>query len=287
MTADRTGRRNGAAAALTLAAGLALLALGGCETSIAKVQEPAAGLYTEGTMLEDQGFYSEAVTKFQQVVEENPGTLLGSHGYLRLAELYAKQEKWVEADTNYRLFLTYNATSHLTSYVLYRLLYVNHQRSYTGLIFREREIDRDMEPNRRLILEYKRFFLLYPNSVYTEETLPFYVGARQTLARYEEMVGDFYFDRSQYNAAAHRYYYLLLHHPEFTGSDRVLDKLVRAYRENQQPGLAAEMDRIRRARGGQAPPGAAPESPADVGRTAPGAAGADLTQTGGPPPALP
>ena len=72
-------------------------------------------LYLQAQSLSDQGLYSDAIEKFNKLVEQNPGTLLASFSYLKLAEINEKQEKWEEAESNYRLFLTLHRDSDLTS----------------------------------------------------------------------------------------------------------------------------------------------------------------------------
>jgi outer membrane protein assembly factor BamD len=161
-----------------------------------------------------------------------------------MAELYSRQEDWLQAETNYRLFLSANSNSHLNAYVLYRLLIMNDKKSYTGLFFPEREIDRDMEPSKQIILEYKRFYLLYPQSVYAPDVVPIYRAARRTLALHELIVADFYLRREEYNAAAARYLYVLRNFPEQPDPQYSLRRLIEAYRKDQQPDLAAEMQRI-------------------------------------------
>lgn len=224
---------------LTLALGVA-----GCADTTSTVQVPGRILYFEAETLIDTGLPSEAVTKYQTVIDENPGTRLAAFAHLKIGDAQSLAGNWREADTAYRLFLLSNPNSELTPYVLYRLLIVNHEQSFTGVIFREREFDRDMAPNRRIILEYKRFFLLYPDSVYRDEILPIYQSARRTLADHEQMVGDFYADRGQYNAAAYRYEYLLRHFPEYPDTRQVVRKLIAAYQANQQPRAAEEMTRV-------------------------------------------
>jgi outer membrane protein assembly factor BamD len=227
---------------------LAALALGACESSGPKVQTPARLLYLEGQSLADQGLYSEAVAKFQDVADQNPGTLLGSFAYLQIAELRGEQEDWVPAETNYRLFLNANQQSHLTPYVLYKLVKVNLARSYTGVLFAAREIDRDVQPNRQIILEYQRFFFLYPTSVFLDEVRGYALSARETLAEHERMVGDWYFRRGHYHAAAARYVYLLRNYPTYPHAEEVVARLIVAYRRNLQPDLADELERVRTAR---------------------------------------
>jgi outer membrane protein assembly factor BamD len=219
-------------------------ALGGACSNTNEGQQPARMVFQEAQALEDTALYTEAIEKFKKVASENPGTRMGGFAYLHLAELYSKQEDWLQAETNYRLFLSANSNSHLNAYVLYRLLKVNDQKAYTGLIFPERENDRDMEPNKQIITEYKRFYLLYPQSIYAPEVVPIYRTARRTLAEHEVIVADFYVRHGEYNSAAGRYLYVLRNFPELANPEYVLRRLIEAYRKDQQGNLADEMQRI-------------------------------------------
>ena len=227
------------AAGLALALGLALL--GGCADSTLEQQDPARILYFQAEALVNQGLNSDAITKLQNITAQYPGTRLAGFAYLKLADIYSVQENWADAESNYRLYLAANPGSHLTSYALYRLLDVNDRNTYTGLFFKEREVDRGTTPNTKIILDYKRFLLLYPNSVYLPQIEHIYFDARSTLARHELGVGDFYYRRGQYNAAVGRYWYLLRNYPEYPQAKAVLGKLIWAYRRNQQPEQAKEM----------------------------------------------
>jgi len=228
--------------------------LGGCQTTNELTQTPEWLLFIEAEDVENQGLYSDAITKYQQLIKENPGTRLSTYSHLRIAELQVKLEKWKDADTSYRSFLTFQPKSTLTPFVLYRLLQANHEQSYTGIFFKEREVDRDMAPNRNIILEYKRFLLLFPDSAYLEEVTPFYGAAQETLAESELMVGNYYFDHEQYNAAIGRYMFLLRNYPLFPKNRDVVQRLIEAYRHNNQPDLADEMSRIEAQRFGSQPP---------------------------------
>jgi len=223
---------------------VAALALGACEAPKPKVKMPARLLYLQGQSLMDQDLYSEAITKFQAVVDQNPGTLLGTYAYLQIADLHSRKGDWGKAETNYRLFLAGDQNTHLTPYVLYKLAQANHEESYTGILFPSREVDRDQSANKRIIQEYRRFFFLYPNSIFLPQVRSFARDARQTLAEHERQVGDFYFDRELYGAAASRYLYLLRNYPDYPRANQVLQRLILTYRRNQQPDLADEMERL-------------------------------------------
>lgn len=235
--------RRGCTAAACAALSAALIGCSGSSSGSDKTLEPGRAVFQDGQLLEDQGLFSEAIDKFKKVSTENQGTRLSSFAYLRLAELYSRQEDWLQAETNYRLFLSANSNSHLNAYVLYRLLQVNDKKSYTGLMFPEREVDRDMEPNRQIITEYKRFYLLYPQSMYTPEVTPIYKAARRSLAQHEILVADFYLRHGEFNAAATRYLYALRNFPELGDPEYALRQLIFAYRKDQQPDLADEMQR--------------------------------------------
>ncbi|MBI3992405.1 MAG: outer membrane protein assembly factor BamD [Candidatus Lambdaproteobacteria bacterium] len=229
--------------------GLALLGLallGGCADTSLELQDPARILYFEAEALENQGLHSDAIAKLQNITAQYPGTRLAAFAFLKLADIYALQESWADAEAHYRQYLAANPGSHLTSYTLFRLLDVNDRNTYTGLFFKEREVDRGTSPNKKIILDYKRFLLLYPNSVYLPQIEHIYLDARATLASHELQVGDFYYKRGQYNAAVGRYWYLLRTYPEYPYPEAVLSRLIRAYRRNQQPEQAQEMFSIYR-----------------------------------------
>jgi len=221
-----------------------LTVFAGCSGDKKITRMPPRLLYADAESLVNQSLFSEAIEKFEQITREHPGTRLAAFAYLQLAEIYSRDEKWKEAETNYRIFLNLNRNTPFTPYLIYRLLKVNHENSFVGTIFKEREFDRDMEPNRKIILEYKRFFLLYPKSIYLKEITPFYRAANESLAQHELMVADFYSERGQHNAAIGRYLFLLRNFPEFSKNREALRKLIESYRKNNEPEHAEEMARI-------------------------------------------
>ena len=249
-------------ALLCLPALLAALALAACEAPKPKMKTPARLLYYQAQALMDQELYTDASTKFQEVADQNQGSLLGSFAYLGLADVYSRQEEWVKAETNYRLFLGANQTTHLTPFVLYSLVKVNRQRSFTGVLFPTREVDRDQSPNRQIIQEYNRFFFLYPESVFLDEVRGYALDAELTLAEHERQVADFYYGRGHYHAAAGRYLYLLRSYPSYPDTPGVLRRLVQTYRYNQQPDEAAEMERLLQGLTGAATQASAAATPA-------------------------
>lgn len=208
--------------------------------------------YQKALMAYEDELFKEAQTGFEKIIEQNPGTRFASQSYLKLGDLHFQTTEWEKSETNYRLFLTLNPNSLLTPYVLNRLIELNYKRNFQGLFVENRDFERDMEPNRRIIQEYQRFFFLYPNSAYLQESKEYLRQARNDLAEYEFLVGNFYFERQAYTAAISRYLYLLKNFPEYTNTEAVGLKLLSAYEANQQPHLASEMKKAMGVRFNQA-----------------------------------
>ena len=223
---------------------LLLLVLQGCGEEVKKMRVPAVELYQEAFVAFEDEYYQEAEKKFQDLVDEHPNTQLATLAYLKMGDLNFKRSKWEDAEVNYRMFLTLNPQSHLTPYVLNRIIALNFEKNYYGIFFPSRNFDRNMEPNRTILKEFRRFFLLYPQSPYLEEIREYQLKARAELAEHEFLVGDFYFRGKLYTSAAERYLYLLQNSPEFPRTEEVARKLIQAYRLNGEPLLANEMEEV-------------------------------------------
>ena len=221
-----------------------LFLLAACKDNEDQIRIPARELYNTAFMAYEDELYQEAEDKFKKLTEEHPGTRLATLAYLKMGDLNFQRGKWDEAESAYRLFLTLNPNSHLTPYVLNRLIALNYNQNVGGLIFKERSYDRDMEPNRKIIQEYQRFVLMYPQNVYRSEVYEYLLKARSDLAEYEFLVGNFYFKNEAYNSAIQRYLYLLKNYPEYPKTEEVGAKLIQAYYKNQQPYLAQEMEKV-------------------------------------------
>ena len=145
---------------------------------------------------------------------------------------------------SYRQFLLLNRRSHLTPYVLNRLIALNYEKNHYGVFFKSRDYDRNMEPNRTLIKEYQRFYLLFPKSPYLEEVKEYHSRVIFDLAKNELNVANYYFNKQAYHSAIGRYLYLLKNYPDFPQTTNVAERLIEAYRLNQQPELADEMQSV-------------------------------------------
>ncbi len=219
--------------------------LSGCtETANTQVRVPAAELYYKAMVAYEDEFYQEALKQFEILISDFEGSRLATLAQLKMGDLHFVQHKWAEAETNYRQYLLLNPRSHLTPYVLNRLIALNYERNLYGVFIKTRDYDRNMEPNRKLIQEYNRFYLLYPQSPYLLDVRDYRRKVRDDLAEYELFVAEYYFELEAYHSAIARYLYLLKNYPEFQRTQHVAERLIEAYKRNQQPVLASEMQNV-------------------------------------------
>lgn len=209
-----------------------------------QIRLPSTELYHQAMVSIEDEYYNEALKNFEILVEEHAGTRLATLAHLKMGDIYFIQSKWEESETSYRQFLLLNQRSHLTPYVLNRLIALNYERNHYGIFFKSRDYDRNMEPNRTLIKEYQRFYLLFPKSPYLEQVKEYHSRAMSDLAEHELNVANYYFDKQSYHSAIGRYLYLLKNYPGFPRTANVAERLIEAYRLNRQPELADEMQRV-------------------------------------------
>ena len=216
----------------------------GCSNKSENVRAPANELYQKGMMALNDSIKADAEKYFKKITVEHPGTRLATLAYLKIGDLNYESKQWNEAETNYRLYLTLSPKSQLVPYVIHKLISLNYERNLRGLFFKERRNDVDMEPNRKIVQEYQRFFLLYPQNAYLEEVQDYLLKARAALADYEFLVGNYYLEADFYGSAISRYLHLLKHYPEYPKTEQVGVQLMTAYRLNQQANLAEEVQKV-------------------------------------------
>jgi len=221
---------------------LVILALLGCSSKIPETKEEK---YDAAIQFMDRGSYSLAMPLFQEVIDENPGTRFAAYSYLKLgdANLLSGDSNFDEAETNYRIFLNYSSHSHLVPYVLSRLIEVNYKRNVSTIFGNEYAYSRDPHHFKKIITEYQRFYLLFPDSLYLDEAKEYLNKSIEALAEHEFIIGNWYFNNSLYTPAIARYIYILSNYPNFERKNKVVEKLIIAYRRNQQPIEADELER--------------------------------------------
>ena len=110
-----------------------------------QIRLPSTELYHQAMVSIEDEYYNEALKNFEILVDEHAGTRLATLAHLKMGDIYFIQSKWEESETRYRQFLLLNQRSHLTPYVLNRLIALNYERNHYGIFFKSRDYDRNME----------------------------------------------------------------------------------------------------------------------------------------------
>lgn len=191
----------------------------------------------------DKGMFGTAIPLLDTIINQNPGTRFAIYSYLKKGDalMDSSTAKLDEAETNYRIFLSLSAHSHLVPYVINRLIELNFKKKQSSIFGRDYNYSRDPERFKKVISEYQRFFLLYPNSFYLADAKEYLTLSNEALAEHELIIGDWYYENGLFASAIARYSYIINHYPNYRNTDKIVKKLIDAYDKNQQPQLANEL----------------------------------------------
>lgn len=186
-------------AALSLAAVLAACSIfgGKDEDSVAMPDIPADKLYNEGLFYLNDGKYSTAAEKFEEVDKQHPYTEWARKALVLNAYSHYAQGDYDEAITNARRYLTLHPGSEDAAYAQYILA-----MSYYNEI---PDISRDQQRTRRALLALQEISDKYPKSEYAEPARQRIVVARDQLAGKEMDVGRYYLNQRNYIGAINRF----------------------------------------------------------------------------------
>ena len=158
--------------------------------------------------------FENARKEYQEIQEKSPDKSYDAALMLRIADTYFGEEKYEEALVEYRAFLNFHPVNKDAVYAQYQIAMCSFKQVST--------IDRDPEPTRIALREFRILLEKYPNSAYQEQAAKNISICLDRLSEYELYVGNFYYKKRAYKAAIGR-----------------LDALLRDY-----PGSSAEKDAL-------------------------------------------
>lgn len=103
---------------------------------------------------------------------------------------------------------------------------------------------RDTEPTRQAYQDYINLIQRFPNSEYAEDAKLRLVRLRNSLARHEMQVAEFYVEREAWLAASKRAQYVLENYPQTPSSQRALQIMAKAYQALKLDTAAAEVKQV-------------------------------------------
>lgn len=213
--------------------------LGGCSTTTIEDDSPPEAQYAEGERLLKKGRYLEASERFRILKNRHPYSIYAALAALRIGDTYFEEESFIEAASAYKVFLELYPKNPQAPYALFRMGESNYKQVPDS-------IDRDLDAASSGITAFQRLQKDFPSCEYVGKAQSMERELRSKLSDKEEYVGDFYFKREDYNAAAGRYRYILKEFPEMGKNERTLYRLALSYEKMGDKEKALEaLDRLR------------------------------------------
>jgi len=142
---------------------------------------------------------------------------------MKRAESFFDKESYAEAIVEYKHFLDLHRNHILAPYAQYKIG-VSHFKQF-------RTVDRDPEPLNQSIQNFEKLIQDFPASRYETEAKQTILTCKEQLAQRHLMVGQFYFRRGSYLAAAHRFEKVIKEYPELESAGDAMFHLAKTYQD--------------------------------------------------------
>ena len=197
-----------AALVCSLAVGLCLIAGPGCSST--PKASSTGGKAVNGT--DEQIFIGDSIEK-----NYDPNVIM------KRGEAFFDKEEYAEAIVEYQHFLELHRIHVLAPYAQYRL-----GESHFKMA---KSIDRDPEPIHKAIAAYEKLRREFPGNRYDAQAIKKIQECHDWLAQTHLFVGQFYYRRGSYLAAAHRFEQIIKQYPDKTVAPDALYFLAMSYKE--------------------------------------------------------
>jgi outer membrane protein assembly factor BamD len=142
---------------------------------------------------------------------------------MKRGEAYFEKEEYAEALVEYKHFLDLHRNHVLAPYAAFRIGEIHFKMAKT--------IDRDPEPMHKAIAAFEQMRKDFPGSRYDGQAQQKLQECQDWLAQTHLFVGQFYYRRGSYLAAAHRFEQIMKNYPDKPIAADALYHLAKAYHE--------------------------------------------------------
>ena len=140
---------------------------------------------------------------------------------MKRAEAFFEKESYLEAIVEYKHFLDLHRNHMLAPYAQYKIATSHYKRFKT--------IDRDPDPIKESLRGYRKLLSDFPGSRYEEEAHEKITACQEHLAQHDMFVGQFYYKRESYLAAAHRFKNVVENYPQLEAVGEAMYHLAETY----------------------------------------------------------
>lgn len=190
----------------------------GC-SSDEKKENTAETLFKAAQELDQDERYEEALRKYSDLKNKFPYSNLATDAELAIADIYFKQESYVEAQASYQIFRELHPKHGQIEYVIFR----------TGLSYYNQlpeTIDRDLSQAHKAIAQFVDLEKNFPASKYLKEAQEKKTASLKMLAEKEIYIADFYLKKQSYLSALKRYEGLLKNYPGLGFDERAKEGIL-------------------------------------------------------------
>ena len=167
--------------------------------------DPEASIAKADELIKD-GYFDEAREVLEEIKARDASRQYALMAKLRIADTYFADELYDEAAVEYESFLSIHSHHKYASYAQFRLAMTYFKRIGT--------VDVSYSWAQRAIREFEKLKRQYPRNPYMDITESRIKMCNRILAEYEFYVGDFYFKKESYEAAAFRLNGMLEKYPD-------------------------------------------------------------------------
>jgi outer membrane protein assembly factor BamD len=200
------------------------LLLGCAGKEVKTIEGDPEVLYQQGLTLFNKRDYPEALKKFEQVKsgfpDSPPYTVWAE---LKVGDCHFFRKEYVEAIAAYEEFKKIHPTHEEMPYVQFQIGMAYFNQMLTR--------DRDQTFTKKALSSFEYLVANYPPSLFTEKAKEKIEICKKRLADYEFYVGNYYYERGNFEAASRRFQDLLEKFPKMPGEDETLYLLGKSYLE--------------------------------------------------------
>ena len=175
--------------------------------------DPEKAFTQANKQLEDKD-YDKARAGFLEVKNRDLSKKYAPLAQLKIADSYVKEGEPELAVAEYQKFMEAYPDNEYAVYAQYQIamVYFNQiegpERGYSGAA--------------KALAEFEKLKKMFPRNPYRDAVDLKIEKCRETIAEYEQMVGQFYYKKGSYNAAVGRFVPLLKTYPDYKGEPDVL-----------------------------------------------------------------
>jgi len=192
-----------------------VLAVSGC--SMIRKAPTGEDFYAQAEAMYERGDYNAAIDNYQHVIDQFPFSPYAEDAELKIALSLYQEHKYTEAINAFSDFQRMHPTNKNLALASYYL-----GMSYFDQIHRA---DQDQTNTEYALTQFQNLERRYPESEFAQLAQDRIESCREMLARNEQIIGEYYYDRAHFRAAESRLAELMQKYPDTPAAPQALYEL--------------------------------------------------------------